>query len=131
MVLKEMEKLSPVAVLKKQEVKSNWFLNPGSQQVFTNPKAGDFSKKIVRFTVTPRTGGEAREYLFTTSERSGPLAVADIARQVNRAIPAIRLGEKISDDTIRPLASPYRNKIWVAADKNEKPQYIVVWDIAG
>ena len=55
------------------------------------------------------------------------MAVADIARQVNKAIPDVQLGEKASGDTVISLTSQYRNKIWVKIDANGKPSASVQW----
>lgn len=53
----------------------------------------------------------------------------DIASQVNERIPDIRLGEKVSGNTITPLSSQYRNKIWVKNGDDGKPSASVLWRV--
>lgn len=57
------------------------------------------------------------------------MAVVDIARQVNKIIPDVQLGEKASGDIVTPLASQYRNTIWVKTGANGKPSVSVKWRV--
>lgn len=107
---------------------SVWSLNFGTQQAFTSEEGDDFSKKTIHFTVD-REGEKTQEYTFTTREKDRFMAVADIARQVNKAIPDVQLGEKASGDIVTPLASQYRNKIWVKTGANGKSSASVQWRV--
>ncbi|NIH45820.1 hypothetical protein HBM95_23395 [Enterobacter asburiae] len=108
---------------------SVWSLNSfDAQQAFVSEEGDDFSKKTIHFTVT-REGEKTQEYIFTTREKDRFMAVMDIARQVNKTIPDVQLGEKASGDIVTPLASQYRNTIWVKTGANGKPSVSVKWRV--
>ncbi|WMU75433.1 hypothetical protein OQ483_23900 (plasmid) [Enterobacter bugandensis] len=106
---------------------SAWQLNPEDQKAFTSVEGDSFVGKTVIFSVTRE--GNTQEYPIVTHKKDRFMAMKDISSQVNERIPDIRLGEKVSGNTINPLSSQYRNKIWVKNGDDGKPSASVLWRV--
>jgi len=114
-----------VAKMKNGMAKDKWQENPGRDKAFQFDRQDKFVGKVMRIIVTHKDG-TSKSYDITTDKNNCFEAAKDMAEKVNRRVPDIQMGEKVTDNKIMPLGSMYRNKFWVKFDSGLSVKYEII-----